>query len=166
MNVGNKRCIVAVPLASSLLNMQSNHRNFYSMRMFSGLLAIAVLAACASTGPAPLRDVAPVAVDVTVPPKAVEQVVLDALDKQNWQIVRPFDRGIAVAERPYGAGKARIRARVARGVVHLEYISSDKLDYAIKNDVAVIDDRYNGWMDLLRSEIEFGVLTLDAARRR
>lgn len=124
-------------------------------------LAALLLAACASTGPAPLRSVAPVTVDVTVPPSRIEPAVVAALDEQNWRIVRPFNRGVLVAERLYGNGKVRIRSRVARGAVYLEYLSSDNFDYAEKAGVATIDDRYNGWMDLLRNEIEYRVLTLE-----
>lgn len=125
-------------------------------------LAAALLAACASTGPAPLRSVAPVNVDVTVPPSQIEPAVVAALDEQNWRVVRPFNRGVLVAERLHGNGKVRIRSRVARGAVYLEYLSSDNFDYAEQDGLVRIDDRYNGWMDLLRNEIEYRVLTLEA----
>lgn len=131
-------------------------------RLLLAGLVLTLIGACVSTRPAPLQTVQPVKVDVTVPTAAIEAVVLRALDQRRWRVVRPFDRGVLLAERPYGNGKARIRARVARGAVHLDYVSSDNFDYAVKAGQAVIDSRYNGWMDLLRSEIEFGVLTMDA----
>ena len=130
------------------------------------VLALVLVSACASTRPAPLRAVQPVKVDVTIAPARIETAVLAALDDQNWQVVRPFDRGVLVADRPYGNGKARIRARVARGSVLLDYMSSDNFDYAVKDGVTVIDNRYNGWMDLLRSEIEFRILTLDVGGKQ
>ena len=140
--------------------MPQHCRPLHPAHLFIASLLLAGLSACASKPTAPVRTVAPGSVDVTAAPAAVEAMVLKALDRQHWRIVRPFDRGVLVAERPHGNGKARIRVRVARGAVHLDYISSDQFDYAVTNGVTVINNRYNGWMDLLRSEIEFGALTL------
>lgn len=161
LDVANRRGIVTTPLPNDRPRMPQPSRHLLPIRHLTVSLAMLVLAACVSTGPAPLRSVSPVPVDVTVPPSRIEPAVVAALDEQNWRIVRPFDRGVLVAERLHGNGKVRIRSRVARGAVYLEYLSSDSFDYAETGGVATIDDRYNGWMDLLRNEIEYRVLTLE-----
>lgn len=114
---------------------------------------IVALTACASPGPAPLLQPEPLRVDVTTPQATLEAVVLDALDREHWRVIRPFDRGLVVAERYDGLGKARVRLRASRGQVVLDYLSSDEFEYAVLDNGPVIDPLYNQWVTALMQRI-------------
>lgn len=117
------------------------------------LTAALALFACATPGPAPLLQPDAVRVDVTTSQAALESAVRQALDEEHWRIIRPFDRGVVVAERFHGLGKARIRLRASRGQVVLDYLSSENFDYAVSDRGPIIDTRYNRWVEALMARI-------------